>query len=912
MGEPLRVDPAALSGAGSSVAGLSAGVEAAVSSLTAAYNADTGQDAAGAAFGLAYQDSAKALVSAVAKGVNALRHVGYLIQGSAAIYSRAEAAADISGAASPLPLPVEPPAYAAPGRTPDVNGPGQIAPILWYLVEALVGDVWPNGEPSELRAAAAAWNAFAAPLNAVTGQNAGATATIGAQQMPARERMQTAVHEIGTAMASLAGEAQQLANQLSSFASDVEATQNAIRDLLNKLASVVGSIFDKGILGTVIELVTDDAEEKIREVANDIKAVVANHKRQSAARKDLLAQLVNGITNYSRAIEILLRVEMVNYLGEDAGRVAANITDAFTDTMTGVGLQAINAVGGLATGFDPIGDPKGTWETIEGLGRQALTLNPMTAPVAFATDPHGSIDIVKDLTHFDDIVTSDRPFLGVGKLGFDVATIGVPGGSAAKAGAAARAAERAAARGELPTTERVEIDSPGMRPAAGDVNAVEQGADGVTAKLDELNKTTLDSGQSPAGSPGPLPKSPEPGGPLAPRDPVPSDSGPGPTGGRPTSAPTSADPVPSPVTHAADGNSAPKGEVHSAPGVSEGATSPAGAPGSGHAEAGQPAPAGSPAEGSLGGASSHSSDATASAGGAPGDRVPALVGAHGAEGAADGAGHGPHLGVGGGGSHGGSAEHGGGGGDHGHGGGHGEPPNHGPRDGNSGSDGHGPGPDVATGGDAAGGRDLLRAHEAGEHWTPVDNGPDNPHYGEPLEHPGSSPDPAPITDVNRDTWRLFEHPDELYGHDANGHALTKEQYDARYRELQPNGEVWDNYPPNTGAAADTRVRFSSIRAVIEHFGSKLDRIGWPGGEYLGIMENGVPAAFEARGLPIGSLDKPYYQYTLTGLLPDGWSVEVSEIAPAFGRDGGGMQLVFFNSRGVAVSVEDLIKGKVLE
>ncbi len=41
----------------------------------------------------------------------------------------------------------------------------------------------------------------------------------------------------------------------------------------------------------------------------------------------------------------------------------------------------------------------------------------MTAPVAFATDPHGSIDIVKDLTHFDDIVTSDRPFLGVGNWG---------------------------------------------------------------------------------------------------------------------------------------------------------------------------------------------------------------------------------------------------------------------------------------------------------------------------------------------------------------------------------------------------------------------------------------------------------------------------------------------------------------
>jgi hypothetical protein len=50
---------------------------------------------------------------------------------------------------------------------------------------------------------------------------------------------------------------------------------------------------------------------------------------------------------------------------------------------------------------------------------------------------------------------------------------------------------------------------------------------------------------------------------------------------------------------------------------------------------------------------------------------------------------------------------------------------------------------------------------------------------------------------------------------------------------------------------------------------------------------------------------------LTGTLPEGWSVEVSEIAPAFGRDGGGMQLVVFNSAGRPVSVENLIKGKVL-
>ncbi|SBS72061.1 hypothetical protein MHPYR_120166 [uncultured Mycobacterium sp.] len=59
------------------------------------------------------------------------------------------------------------------------------------------------------------------------------------------------MRDVGTAMSSLAGEAQKLAGELSSFASDVENTQNAIRDLLDKLKSVVGSVVDQGVLGTV-------------------------------------------------------------------------------------------------------------------------------------------------------------------------------------------------------------------------------------------------------------------------------------------------------------------------------------------------------------------------------------------------------------------------------------------------------------------------------------------------------------------------------------------------------------------------------------------------------------------------------------------------------------------------------------
>jgi hypothetical protein len=717
VGEPLRVDPAALSGAGSAVAGLSEALTAAVSALTGSYNADTGQDAAGTAFGFAYQDSARALVDGVGKGVNALRHIGYLIQGSATNYSRAEAAADIRGGASPLPAPVAPAQYSAPGGDPDVNGPGQTPPVLWYLVEFLVGDWWPNGSPGELRAAAAAWSVIATPLYGVASGDSGAYATIDAQQMPDKEPMKTAVRDVGTAMSSLAGEAQKLAGELTGFATDVETTQNAIRDLLNKLKSVVGSVVDQGVLGTVFELITGDAEEKIHEVADDIKAVMANHKRQSAARKELLGQLNTSIRNYARAMEIITRVELVNYLGEDAGRIVAGVSNALTDASVGIGLSGINLVGGIAT-LDPIGDPKGTWDMIEGLGKVAEVLNPMTAPIAFATDPQGSLDMLKEVTHYDDI-TSDRPFLGIGELGFDIGTAIIPGGAGVKAAGGARAAEGAAARAEISATERAAGEASGIASATGGLRNVSRDLEGVTAKLDDLNKTGLDGGKPPSGSPGPLPKPGEPGPPPGPL----GEPGGPPRPGDPLPPPRPGDPTPTPGHGAVGPTERVPGDVPGHPGsgsadvpkipgepkpsivdvpptpaerqamatqYEEGQVARAGVTPSGAGE-GSALPS-VPSAGSMEGAGAHGGEASSSAAGGASDRVPVSVGAHGAEGAADGAGHGPHSGGGGGASHGGGDSHGGagdhGGGGHGTGGEHGDSPDRGSHDGDASSDSH--------------------------------------------------------------------------------------------------------------------------------------------------------------------------------------------------------------------------------
>jgi hypothetical protein len=88
-------------------------------------------------------------------------------------------------------------------------------------------------------------------------------------------------------------------------------------------------------------------------------------------------------------------------------------------------------------------------------------------------------------------------------------------------------------------------------------------------------------------------------------------------------------------------------------------------------------------------------------------------------------------------------------------------------------------------------------------------------------------------------------------------------------------------------------------------GISVDRIGKLDGDYLALMPDGVPATFEERSLPIYNLTQPYSQYNLAGHLPPDWSVEVSEVAPAFGRPGGGIQILILDHSGDPVFIPEL-------
>ena len=168
---PIVVEPEVLAGAGESIGGVGDELAAAVGALAGGLpiGAMAGHDRAGLAFGQAYQQAAQALLDAGAAAANAGRQVGFGVGMSATNYSRADASSTIGGGGTALPPPAPPGQFDTPS-VPSPFGGGVAEPFVWSMVQMLVGDVWPNGDPAQLRAAAGGWQTFASTLRGVSGR----------------------------------------------------------------------------------------------------------------------------------------------------------------------------------------------------------------------------------------------------------------------------------------------------------------------------------------------------------------------------------------------------------------------------------------------------------------------------------------------------------------------------------------------------------------------------------------------------------------------------------------------------------------------------------------------------------------------------------------------------------------------
>lgn len=511
---PLAVDPDALSGAGGAVTAVGDQVAAALASLTAGFGANTGQDAAGEVFGLAYQDAAEALLKAAAAGVNACRFNGAKIQLSASHYSIAEAASTLGGGAGALPPPSEPAQFAAPGP-PGTLGPGEPPPLLWSVVQLFVGDFWPNGDVAGLRAAAGRWRSFAAVLNAVPDELNGPRMVAAGQQIPEGEAIQTVLSSIGTDMAAVGAQCAQLARALDDFADEVARAQNAIRDLLDLLS--VSGLWDQ-----VVSFFEGDALDEIKEIAEDIRAVLHNMGRQARAQEQLLQQGMQIVDGLVVGMQRVVRGELTQFLGEDVGNPVATVFDTWVNVNEGFVKAAFETVHGLDQ-LDPtrfLTDPEGAAATWKGMTRTGLINHFANPQDAVAADK----EMLRGLLHLDDW-RADRPGLGAGGNLFDIASLFVGGGSGAGARGAATGArgagaavEGADAAGVAGRGGRIAGEVGDVAGAAGGLRGVSQTSRGLTTDLDNLSRADLPVGGRPVGLP---PVGPRPVEPVPPRPPEP-------------------------------------------------------------------------------------------------------------------------------------------------------------------------------------------------------------------------------------------------------------------------------------------------------------------------------------------------------------------------------------------------------
>jgi Tuberculosis necrotizing toxin len=167
-----------------------------------------------------------------------------------------------------------------------------------------------------------------------------------------------------------------------------------------------------------------------------------------------------------------------------------------------------------------------------------------------------------------------------------------------------------------------------------------------------------------------------------------------------------------------------------------------------------------------------------------------------------------------------------------------------------------------------------------------------------------------VNHINSEVQKLMEDHGAPFGHDAEGHAYTQEEYEERFNKLGPDGQHWYNFPGNAGAAPGTRIAYTDPRQFVHDYGAQLDRIGDDEGTYLGVMENGRAASWEERALHVNSLGDPYHAYTL-GQLPERWTIEVSEVAPGLGQPGGSLQARIIDPEGEPRSVEELISEELI-
>lgn len=451
---PLAVDPQVLDGAGAAVASVGDGLGSVITTLTTSLsgcNGMAGDDPAGAAFGRTYNSSASKLLEAMATTRNGLCRLGDGVRISAHNYSAAEALSNVSGRGQPLPTPHQAGSISA-GSAPSAVGGGVAAPAGWGWVSKYIGMIWPNGDSAKLRSAAAAWTN--AGTNFEVGEILGATgpmSSIGAQQIPEGPAIAAAFAATNRSAAGILQQCATIATQLTSLAGKIDTVHAAILDLLSRICNPLTGLKE------VWEFLTDDDEDEIRKIANDIRIIV----NQFTAEVDALCQeIANALSEAAVIISTMAGYadrEWDHFLhNTDVGRAL----DHVGQMCKGVFMEAEGLVKSFWT-LNPmreVVDPKGFWHSVSGAVDKVESLTGLEGEQRLKESWK---ELGKDTVHWDDWRTN--PFQAAGESAFDLATVLLPGGALERLPTLGRAAAEVAEAPKdlhLPTPGRLPDPAP--------------------------------------------------------------------------------------------------------------------------------------------------------------------------------------------------------------------------------------------------------------------------------------------------------------------------------------------------------------------------------------------------------------------------------------------------------------------
>lgn len=862
----IEVEPQTLIDAGKNVGALGTQLGALSDALGQALSSGiaSGGDPAGLSFGIKYSRQADDFGKLLAQITDAFNNVGVMLEATGFNYQHADQASVAGGAGPTGSVSGQPEKTAVPDAPYGPNGSLVTPPGKWYVIQPFIRMIpvigiaagvaltWPSGNSGMMNVTAAQWRNIARGLRVFEPALNASKASVGAQNIPEGADIANALSQIGSSATNLASAADEIATSVSDFASSVQQTQDAIRDLLNRISL-------DGLWDTVTGLLSGDGDKVLREIADDVSTVLENFQSQVKGVLGLLDELGTLLGEASDALNRWARPILVETFGEGAGNAIADVMDLYTDIQVGGAVAVI----GLVSGTVALADLD-TWKNLA------------DTAIMIAKDPSKIDDVlIQSGSEFIalDEWKGENPGRGFGEAVGNIATLFIPGGALAKGGAVAKglaATRNLLEKGELGRLGRLPglggrgtPDLPDLPDNPGAPHVPEfTPPPGVPPSVVNPPGGSPGSSGSPNGSPPVRPQTGEPAGPSSPgggpgagNTPSPNGSGGNANGAGPGS-PSTGGPAPTGGSPTHGGGDAPpsSGSVPTGGSPTHGGGDSSGGAASGGSSSNGPVPTGgSPSGGGdapSGG--SHSSPPAES----PGSDGPTKSGGD----------DGPGPVSGGGGSESGGGSHSGG--------------------------GEGPGSSSESGGGAHNSADGMSQRPDESHSPSGDSSHDDPTHD---PHPGGEDKdpPAPIPATER-------FPDASpYG------DLTKEEFEHQY--VDDSGELIypDENDPSKPYAIPGTIRDLTPDDIKNLDGTILDRVGHPGGKWLAPEG----ADYGERALPPSSLEKDYYRYRVNAdnPLPPGWTIEESRVAPWFGQPGGGLQYRIVAPKGERPNILELLE-----